>query len=172
MKKTVAALFVCALTGCATTTGLAPTETKSGFSGARVVSISPHGNACTTMQCTAVGAQWDSSRPDAALLTIDSYGTEYAGITGAKLAINGREVDLKRNSGLSRLSNIGTMRVSSHDFTVQLSLVREVAAAQRAWLRVYTTKGYVEHAIIDGVTDSKAYHALKRFLSQVDGGKS
>ena len=50
-------------------------------------------------------------------------------------------------------------------------VLRSIAGAQRAWLRVHTTDGYVEDAIVDGSTDSKALHAMRRFLSEVDRAK-
>lgn len=52
---------------------------------------------------------------------------------------------------------------SRERFLVLLDLIRKITASQRIWLRVQTTRGYVEDAVIDGRTNSKACHALKRF---------
>lgn len=61
---------------------------------------------------------------------------------------------------------------SRKGFIVPLDLVRKITMSQRTWLRVQTTGGYAEDAVIDGQTlDSKAYHALKRFLTAVDQGQ-
>lgn len=60
---------------------------------------------------------------------------------------------------------------SRKGFIVPLDLVRKITTSQRTWLRVQTTGGYAEDAVIDGQTDSKAYHALKRFLTAVDQGQ-
>lgn len=169
MKKTLAALVVCALAGCATTSGMAPTETKSGFSGGRVVTISGHGNACSSFFCTGLGAQWDSSTPDRAILQVHIFN-DWKGITGAALSIDGRIVELQKLPGLSQFSKPGeAVKQTTQSFGVPLSLVREVVAAKKVWIRVHTTAGYMEDAVIDGEKDSKAYHALVRFLAQVDG---
>ena len=48
--------------------------------------------------------------------------------------------------------------------------LRAIADARRVWVRVSSTRGWSEQAIVDGDTDSKALHALRRFLAQVDSG--
>lgn len=153
--------------GCATTTGLAPQQVRSGFDGARVVTIASHGNACTTVLCTGLGLEWSDKLPETAILTATVYGV-WRPITGAQISVDGRVVTLGRPAGITNFSPPGDpFRISRRDFTVPMSAVRGIAASQRAWLRVQTTDGYIEHAIIDGSTDSKAYHAIGRFLAQV-----
>jgi len=46
--------------------------------------------------------------------------------------------------------------------------VRRITMAHRVWVRVGTTSGTVDGAVIDDSRDSKAYNALKRFIAQVD----
>lgn len=160
-----------ALAGCATTSGLEATSSRSGFDGARVVNIEPHGAACDTMAvvCPGIGAQWNDRNPTVAIVTVSVSG-EIIGITGAQLAIDGRVVRLNAMPGLTNFSKPGDVfKRSRKTFTAQLSDVRAVAQAQRAWLRVQTTDGYMEVAVVDGATDSKALHALRRFLAEIDG---
>ncbi len=160
-----------AAAGCATTSGNAPRETRSGFDGARVVSIAGHGLACRSVLCPGLGAEWNSKRPDMAVLSVHLFNA-YAPITGAALSVGSaapvRLHDPMMPTGLSY--SAGT-RQSVQSFAVPLSLVRDLAAADRAWLRVMTTDGAVEAAVVDGGADSKALHALRRFLAQVDAGR-
>ena len=74
MKTTIELLalpfLVSLFTGCGTTTGLSPKVSHSGFDNARVVSISPHGNAISGMIGTGIGAQWSEARKDQVILII------------------------------------------------------------------------------------------------------
>lgn len=172
IKRSAAAFFLLAtwLTGCATTSGLAPSVTQSGFDGARVVTIAGHGNACTSMRCSGLGAQWHSTSPDSALLIVYLFN-DIKGITGAQLNIDGTKVTLMATQHPTDFNIPGaTIKESRKAFTVPLSVIRQVAASQRTWLRVQTTSGYVEDAVVDGAIDSKALHAMKRFLISVDQG--
>lgn len=164
----IALLLALTVSGCATTYGLAPEVTRSGFNGAKVVVITRHGNACTTMVCTTLGAQWDSSTPTLALLNVGFVGA-YKGIRSAQLNIDGTIVDLKLGElGTQFEKPVELQRESSRSFEVPLALVRQITASKRTWLRVHTTSGYVEDAVVDGDIDSKAFNALKRFLLAVD----
>lgn len=171
MRRSAAILAAAAiLAGCATTTGTAPRESRSGFDGARVVSIQGHGLACKTVLCTGLGAEWNSKRPDMAVLTVHVFNA-YVPITGAQLSIGSRPpVALHGPTMPTGLDRTGGVRESSQGFAVPLALVRDIAAADRAWLRVLTTSGAIDEAIVDGATDSKALHALRRFLAAVDAG--
>lgn len=164
----LAALLSAALAGCATTSGVAPRESRSGFDGARVVTIEGHGNACQTMLCTGLGAQWTSARPESAILSVYVF-SEIRGITGAQVSVDALPpLRLTPLPGLTNFSVDSGVRKSRSDFAVPLATVRQIAGAQRAWLRVQTTNGYIEDAIVDGSVDSHALHALRRFLAQVD----
>ena len=156
------------LMGCSTTSGTGPDVTHSGFDNARVVAISGHGSACKGMLCTGLGAQWTSKNPAEAILVVYLFN-DIKGITGAKLNIDGQTHDLSTMQPFTNFNEFGAAtRESRKGFLVPLSLVREVVSSRRTWLRVQTTGGYVEDAVIDGQTDSKSYHALKRFLAAVD----
>lgn len=162
-------LTLCAvLQGCATTSGLPAQVTKSGFDGSVVVDIEPHGNDCTSMTCTGLGAQWSSSTPGRAILKVQVFN-DISAITGAKLRIDGQVMTLDPLPGLTRFNPPASgMKASSKSYAVDLSDLRRLAAAERAWLRVSTSKGYIEDRIVDGGRDSKSLHAIRRFLEKVD----
>lgn len=170
MRSIISACALAFVAGCATTSGSAPTETRSGFDGARVVNIEGHGLACKRMLCPGLGAQWNSGRPGSAVLTVYLFN-DWQAITGAKLSIDGQVIELTPlKSSITTFSRPGeAVKVSRRDFVADLATVRQMASGGKAWLRVGTLDGYIEEAVIDGPTDSKAFHALRRFLAQVDG---
>ena len=86
-------LALAALAGCSTTSGTGPNVTRSGFDGARVVTINGHGNACKGMLCTGLGAQWTSKNPTESVLVVYVFN-DIKGITGAQLNIDGQTYDL------------------------------------------------------------------------------
>lgn len=160
----LAALLVA---GCSTTSGGSASESRSGYDGARVVSIPPHGAACTSMLCPGLGAQWNDKRPDVAIITVQLFN-EWTPITTARLMIDGKETVLQPSVNGTQFNPVGQgFRNSYRDFTGPLSTLRALSTAQRAWLRVGTSQGTTEVAIVDGSTDSKALHAIRRFLAQV-----
>jgi hypothetical protein len=162
-------LTLAAMAGCATTAGLEPTSKISGFDGARVVDIAPHGAACTAMECTALGLQWSSAAPGSAVLTA-AVMNRIVGITSAKIAIDGKVHSLAPMPGLTSFSRPGDpVKVSRRGFVASMDLVRAMATAKTVWLRIGTTEGYAEDLLIDGQKDSKAIHAARRFLAAVDG---
>ncbi len=169
MKLAAIACSIAVLYGCANTAGTAPTAAVSGFDGARVVDIAPHGAACTSFFCPALGAQWSSKAPDSALLTVAVFN-DIRGITGAQLSIDGAVLELRKTTALTNFSRPGdAVKTSFADFAVPLDRLRAAASGQhRVWLRVVTTQGAIDAAVIDGTTDSKAYHALRRFLADID----
>lgn len=163
-------IALAALAGCSTTAGTGPNVSRSGFDGARVVTINGHGNACKGMLCTGLGAQWTAKNPTESVLVVYVFN-DIKGITGAQLNIDGQTYDLTTMRPFTNFSDFGAAtKESRKGFLVPTDLVRKITASQRTWLRVQTTGGYVEDAVIDGQTDSKAYHALKRFLAAVDQG--
>lgn len=169
--RTLIALAALVLSACATTSGLAPTETRSGYDGARVVTVSPHGGACTSLPCLMLGAQWNDKSPDRAIITVNLHG-EWKPVTSARLMIDGKEHALQPTPGLTTFNPVGQgWRESSRSFGASLAMVRSLSTADRAWLRVGTPEGTMEVAIVDGGTDSKALHAMRRFLAQVDGAR-
>lgn len=173
MKRSRAIALACAaLAGCATTTGTAPTSSIAGFDGARIVKIQPHGAACTSMVCEAIGAEWSSARPSSAIVRV-AIINDIVGITGAEFKIGEKIVRPVKLTPLTEFNTqAGGLKESAADFAIDLADVRAMASGQqRVWLRVHTVRGYSDAAIIDGSLDSKAYHALRRFLAEVDAGK-
>ncbi|ASR89202.1 hypothetical protein D0C27_11205 [Alcaligenes faecalis] len=172
MKVLAGALLLSAtfLAGCATTSGLEPTVSKSGFDGATVVNIVPHGNTCAE-HCTQIGAQWNSQSPTKAILTIGVLGyTGFRNIEKVELRI-GKDVRvLEPNPGLTRhvKEQYMTFYESKKDYTVNLDLVRNIIASNDVWLRISTNDGVIEDAIVSGAQDSKGFNALKRFIAEVD----
>ena len=171
MKRTAILLLVAAaLAGCSTTSGTGPRISKSGFDGARIVTINPHGNACRSMICTGLGAQWNSKHPTDSILVVSLFN-EVKAIVGAQLNIDGQVYDLSNAQPFTNFSDFGAAtKESRKGFIVPTDLIRKIAASHRTWLRVTTSAENYEDAVIDGQTDSKAYHALRRFVASVDQG--
>lgn len=169
MKKTLisAALSLIALSGCSNTSGLSANVGYSGFDNAKTVQIQPHGNDCSSMVCTGIGAQWNQSHPNSVILIINVFN-DVTGITGAQLNIDGEIVTLNRTSGVTDFQIDNYVKNSTKGFVTDLSVVHRILNSKRTWLRVSTPTGYIEDRVIDGEQDSKAFHALKRFISSVD----
>ncbi|UGA53562.1 hypothetical protein [Vibrio sp. VB16] len=165
MKK-ILFLSLALLSACSTTSGLDPDVSYSGFDNAKIVNITPHGNACEGMVCTGLGAQWSSDKPKTAILLVKIFN-DYAGVIRAELNIDGRKVELTPTSSVTDFQNQSGMNTSLKGFVVNISLIESIISSDRTWLRVTTPTGYIEDAVIDGETDSKAYHALTRFIAQV-----
>lgn len=166
--RAVIALAAVLVAGCASTSGLEPTESRSGFDGARIVDIVPHGAACTELPCPSLGAQWSSKTPAAALLRVKVSGYRFAGITRVELAVGDAITRLEARNPSAFESTTPPIRDSSVSVGLPLEQLRAVAAARKAWVRVHTVEGFVEAPIVDGDRDSKALHALRRFLAAVD----
>lgn len=165
MNKLIAGIFLVFLSGCANTIGTAPQEGYSGFDDARIVNLPPHGNACTGWVCTGLGAQWSEEYPDQALLIVTVFNDTTA-VTGALLNIDGEKIRLDQSQASTSFDS-EVITTSSKAYLVPLSLIRRIVDANRVWMRVETPSGTIEDAIIDGSTDSKSYHALKRFLAAI-----
>ncbi|MDN2482776.1 hypothetical protein [Vibrio agarivorans] len=168
--KRLAFLAAVLLAGCSTTSGLEPNVSHSGFDNATIVSIDPHGNACDTMVCTGIGAQWNSSQPDQVILLVAVFN-EYAGITDVQLNIDGDRVQLQPTRTITDLNNNSAIKTSTKAFVVDLQLVDHILSSNRTWIRVHTPTGYLEDAVIDNGKDSKAYHALSRFVRDVNANQ-
>ncbi|MDC4945272.1 hypothetical protein OHW01_18920 [Acinetobacter baumannii] len=166
MKKLLAAVLIgLGLMGCATTSGLAPKVTTSGFDGSKRVFIDGHSVACDQMVCPLIGAIWLSNNPNLVGLKI-SVINSIVSINSVDLNIDGEIIKLRENT-LTDFST-GTLLESSKVFVTDLTVVDKILNSKRAWIRVNTSKGLIENPIIDGSKDSKAYHALKRFKNQVN----
>lgn len=154
-----------ALAGCAT--GSPPTSRVSGLDGSRVVTVPSHGNACSGVVCTGLGAQWSSAEPGRALLVVYVFNDVRA-ITGASLSVGGRVHHLTPLGQTGFAPYVAATRESRKAFAVPLGLVRELAQADRAWLRIETPGGYLEDPVVDSGREGKSLGALRRFLASVD----
>lgn len=167
MKTRIVAWLLCCLAAGCSSTGSVPTQSTSGFDGARRVQVAGHGAACSGFVCSGLGASWTSARPDRVLLTVHVFN-ETCSITSARVRVGADVVDLGAPSGLTRFSRLGSAtRESVQTFDVPLELVRRLASSDSAWLRVGTSVGRME----DRLDGSRASAALGRLLSTIDGGK-
>ncbi|SBS62722.1 hypothetical protein [Vibrio atlanticus] len=154
------------IAGCSTTSGLEPSVSHSGFDNATIISIEPHGNACDSMVCTGIGAQWSSSKPEQVILIMSIFN-EYSGITDVQLNIDGKKIQLQPTRTITDLNNNSAIKTSTKAFVADLQLIDSILSSQRTWVRVHTPTGYLEDAVIDNGKDSKSYHALSRFMRDV-----
>lgn len=170
--KTLIAVAVFAVvslfSGCGTTTGLSPSVSQGGFDNARSVSISPHANAISGMIGTAIGAQWSEAHSDHVILIV-AVVNHYTGITGAALNIDGDKIELTPTPTVTDMITTAGVKWSTKGFVTNLDVVERIVKSKRTWIRVETPTGSMEDPIIDGAKDSKAYHALIRFLAAVKG---
>lgn len=118
------------------------------------------------MICTQLGAQWSGAYPDDVVLIVAIAGTNEI-ISGAAFNINGNTLQLTAPDTLTDHDFDRFLSSSEKGFLIPLSLIDDILAADRVWLRVETPGGYYENAIIEPGRDSKAYHALGRFRAQL-----
>ena len=91
-------------------------------------------------------------------------------INAAELNIDGEIIKLS-NTDLTRFNtDIGVS--SAKTYTTDFNVVDRIINSKRTWVRLSTSKGYVEAAIIEGGKDSKAFNALKRFKDQVEATRN
>lgn len=174
MKKALLCVVmgVALLGGCATTTGLAPQATQSGFDGSKRIEIAPHATQCKMkMVCPSIGAVW-SDKMEKTGLVIAVFNV-ITGIQGASISIDGNVVDLGQPIGLTKFETENPMmKKSENRFLVPSALIDEILNGKRVWIRLDTTDGVMEDAVIDENGDSRAYNALKRFKASVEAAKT
>lgn len=157
------------LNGCSVTSGGAVLKHVSGYSGQESLIINPHGVDCDAFKiCPSIGAQWSGENPQLAILSI-RINDKYVGILSARLMIDGTEYLVQNQIGTTSFDNFAGLRFSDASFVVQLELIRKITKAKSSWIRINTVDGYVENRIHDSTASSKAYHALNRFITAVDG---
>lgn len=179
MKYIVITGLMLLLVGCGATVGLGAKTSTSTFDGSRSVSIEPHGTNCgMSMVCSSLGAEWNSRLKDQAMLVVECMG-DYSSIDAASLNIDGEIIPLQSrvltdysnnmaDSGANHSAAMDQLtRTSTRRYSVPLSLINRIAAAHSVKLRVVTSQVTIDSVVIDGSKDSKAYHALGRFLAQV-----
>jgi hypothetical protein len=172
MQFVLGCAVVALVNGCGTTTGLSPRTAHSGFDNARTVSVAPHGNISAGLSgtSTGIGAQWSEAHKDQAILIVAAYLT-YTAITGAELNIDGEKVRLTPTATATSMESSSGVKMSTKAFLTELATVEKIIKSKRTWLRLHTPEGSIEGAVIDGDKDSKAYHALIRFMDAVKGTK-
>lgn len=155
------------LSGCATTDGLQPTVSYSGFDKSQVVDVPPHGATCATHPCVAIGAQWSSAHPESAMLHAALIG-EIRAITSLSLSIDGQRIELRpvRHSTEFDTSNKYLIK-SQRSFFISTSDLVRVTKSSSVWVRIGSNGGYLEDLIVDGSRDTKALHALRRFAGKI-----
>lgn len=169
MKKLLLIGFLfTAISGCSTTSGLDAKTSTSGFDGKKSVTIMPHSASCATMICPAIGATWIEDKPDLVGLNFEVVN-DLRTISAAELNIDGDIIRLTNRE----LTNLNTNQglSSSKLYVTDYKIINKILDSNRTWVRLSTSKGYVEAPIIDSGKDSKAFHALKRFKQQVDSAK-
>lgn len=180
MKKSIACSLMLSIlfsVGCATTTGLPAQTTTSGFDGTKFVSMSNHGMACyMRMICPTAGFSWNTKAPNLALLKIGVLAPSaakdaYYSIRSVSLNVDGKIIELDGSTKETDFKNDDINKTSIKDFVVPLELLRAIEASSKTMVRIDTNDGLMEDLIIGDGKDSKAYHALKRFLVAVEEAK-
>lgn len=168
-----------ALAGCATTSGLNPTVSKSEFDNTKVIDIEPHGLSCknTGVYCPTLGFRWSDDNSSSALIRIvmiDLYGTQiiggdYVGIRDLRLKIDGEMITLKPvGIGLTDYNyDKITGKTSTQAYVVPTSLLTKIYSSKETLVQIVTDKGNIEDYIVKPNADTKAYHALSRFLDAI-----
>lgn len=151
--------------GCATTSGLNPQTAVSNFDGVKSVAIAPHGAACKSMVCPMIGASWLDNQPDNVGITVRLFN-EIANIHSVSFNIDGEIINIK-NEHATSFDQVTGSNYSQATIVVSYSILTKILQSKRTWMKVSTSKGAHEVAIVDGTVDSKAFNALKRFDAQV-----
>lgn len=153
------------LVGCSTTSGTGAQTSISNFDGVKSVGIQPHGAACKGMVCPMLGATWLDNQPDNVGFSIKLFN-EIANIQSIAFNIDGEiiKIDAPLPTSFDREVNVN---ISMTSIVAPYSILTKILQSKRTWMKVSTSKGAYEVAIIDGAVDSKAFNALKRFDSQV-----
>lgn len=173
------------LGGCGATAGTKAHIQTSTFDGSRTVYIEAHGTNCgMSMVCSMLGAQWNSAAPAQAQLVVETMGS-YASINRAALNIDGQIIRLEPTATATQYrqsisqapgtysSAIAALgRTSTQTFRAPLDLVRRMLAAKDVRLRVVTSETTIESTVFSPAADSKAHHALQRFVAQVDAARA
>lgn len=166
MKKILLVGLISLFTvGCSTTSGTGPRTTVSNFDGVKSVAILPHGAACKSMVCPMLGASWLDNQPDNVGLTLQLLNST-ENIHSVSFNIDGEIITLK-NSRSTDFGQAAGANYSQATMVTSYSALTKILQSKRTWMKVSTSKGAHEVAIIDGAVDSKAFNALKRFDAQV-----
>jgi hypothetical protein len=165
MKNLLMIGLLSCLVGCSTTSGTGAQTSVSNFDGVKSVAIQPHGAACKGMVCPMLGATWLDNQPNNVGFSVELFN-EIASIHSVAFNIDGQiiKVDALLPTNFSPDVSVKASRTS---VLLPYSVLTQILQSKRTWLRVSTSKGTYEAAIVDGAVDSKAFNALKRFDAQV-----
>lgn len=150
------------------------------FDGATRVWVDPHGMSCGwTDLCYSVGAEWNSKRPDVAILVVEFMGA-YTPVKAAAFNIDGELVPLAPPHGQTAFGQgiaftPGTYnpalaaggRTSTQGFDIPLPVLQRVLSAKVVKMRIIIAEGNVDARMIDSEEASKAYRALQRFWEKL-----
>ena len=170
MKNLLMISLLSCLVGCSTTSGIGAQTAVSGFDGVKSVAIQPHGAACKGIVCPMLGATWLDNQPNNVGFSVKLFN-EIANIQSLSFNIDGEiiKIDALSTTSFDREVNVN---VSKTSIVAPYSVLTRILQSKRTWMKVSTSKGAYEVAIVDGAIDSKAFNALKRFDAQVQEAKT
>lgn len=162
------------LLGCATTSGLDAKTTTSDFDKSKRVSIAPHGSVCTNnyATCALLGFTWTDKKPEQSNILVQvtepTNGGEYHSIITTKLNIDGDIITLKPSIGDTNSFDYNEVfKTSSRLYDVPLSTLNKVKLSKITKIQVIADGAIIEGDLKDGDKNTKAYHAMLRFLDQI-----
>ncbi|HEO9688170.1 TPA: hypothetical protein QIM57_002267 [Morganella morganii subsp. morganii] len=156
------------LGGCSNKTGLNSSISKDAYDGSVIITMPEHGNDCSSMVCTGIGAQWSSKNPSKAILLINVFN-EITTIQSAKISIDGEEFLIDKKDGYSNFDSFSpVIRNSKQAFLVDLTLIKSLSKANDARIKVFTSKGQMSDVIVANGKDSKAIYAIQRFVNDIN----
>lgn len=170
MKIILAIGLMTIIAGCSTTSGMNATTSISSFDGVKSVGVQAHSSACTSFVCPMLGATWLDNQPDNVGFSVQLFN-EIANIQSVAFNIDGNIIKINALLPTDFDQEAG-INISRTSIVTSYSILTKILQSKRTWMKVSTTKGSHEVAIIDGSLDSKAFHALKRFDTQVKEASS
>lgn len=181
MKKILTgALLALAMTGCVTTSGSEAVTNVSSFDGSKTVSIEPHTLGCVqTVICTDLGFAWTNKEPNTAtmLIQVDHVnGTKFHPISSAKFNIDGDIVEVSPFPGsVNKLDSSVTSTIPSTNtsrlFVTPLDLLYRIKNSTNTKMQVVAEGALTEKELKNSGDSTYAYHAMVRFLEQVEASK-
>ena len=165
MKNILMVGLLSLLVGCSTTSGLDARTSVSNFDGVKSVAIPPHGTSCKGMVCPLLGATWIGDKPNDVGFSVELFN-EIASIHSVAFNIDGQIIKVDALL-LTDFSPDVSVKASRTSVVLPYSVLTQILESKRTWIKVSTSKGNYEAAIVDGAVDSKAFNALKRFDAQV-----
>ena len=156
--------------GCSTTSGLNAITSTSNFDGVKSVGIAPHGAACKSFACPSLGATWLDNQPNNVGFAVQIFNSIET-INSVAFNIDGEIIKIDALLP-TRFSQESGINLSTTSVVTDYKVLTRILQSKKTWMRVSTSKGSHEVAIIDGNIDSKAFHALKRFDAQVNEAKA